>query len=124
MRRISNASRSTSGHTALASSALINAGLLTVNVSSRSVTVANNPVDLTSAEFELLLLLANEIGTVVDRETIVQQLRGFEYDGLDRSIDRRVSRLRKKLQVHSEGAEMIKTVRGKGYQLCLNPAQS
>jgi len=93
------------------------AGVLSINTANRIVTVEEKEVDLTSAEFELLLLLAQEIGQVVDRNSIVQELRGFEYDGFDRSIDRRISRLRKKLAGDS-GLELIKTIRGKGYQLC------
>ncbi|MFK8012703.1 MAG: response regulator [Marinicellaceae bacterium] len=96
---------------------IINAGELQIDSANRLVKVAEESIDLTSAEFELLLLLSQEIGQVVDRNTIVQELRGFEYDGLDRSIDRRISRLRKKLSANSKG-ELIKTVRGKGYQLC------
>jgi len=116
MRRISSVRSQADNQ--VVNSSVIEAGVLIVNVSDRSVSFAGKPVDLTSAEFELLLLLANEIDRVVDRETIVQQLRGFEYDGLDRSIDRRISRLRKKLQTSTGEAEIIKTVRGKGYQLC------
>lgn len=118
MRRISNAAPSEMSSPDQNYS-VIEAGILVINLSNRSVYVSGQLVALTSAEFELLLMLANEIGTVVNREAIVQQLRGFAYDGLDRSIDRRVSRLRKKLQSHSGVVEMIKTVRGKGYQLCL-----
>ncbi|MFB1034400.1 MAG: winged helix-turn-helix domain-containing protein, partial [Sinobacterium sp.] len=72
-----------------------------------------------AAEFELLYLLAISSGQVVTRETIVQQIRGFEYDGLDRAIDRRISRLRKKLNDDPTHPELIKTIRGKGYQLCV-----
>jgi len=97
---------------------IINAGELEIDSANRLVKVAEKSIELTSAEFELLLLLSQEIGQVVDRNTIVQELRGFEYDGLDRSIDRRISRLRKKLSANSKG-ELIKTVRGKGYQLCV-----
>ena len=96
---------------------IINAGELYIDSANRLVKVANQSIDLTSAEFELLLLLSQEIGQVVDRNSIVQELRGFEYDGFDRSIDRRISRLRKKLSANSE-TELIKTIRGKGYQLC------
>ncbi len=96
---------------------IINAGELHIDSANRLVKVAGKSVDLTSAEFELLLLLSQEIGQVVDRNSIVQELRGFEYDGLDRSIDRRISRLRKKLSANSK-TELIKTIRGKGYQLC------
>ncbi len=96
---------------------IINAGELHIDPANRVVKVGNHNVDLTSAEFELLLLLSQEIGQVVDRNVIVQELRGFEYDGFDRSIDRRISRLRKKLSADSK-IELIKTIRGKGYQLC------
>ena len=97
--------------------ALVEAGALVIDEANRHVAVEGRSVDLTSTEFELLLLLAQEIGQVVDRNTIVQELRGFEYDGLDRSIDRRISRLRKKLSGNTD-LELIKTVRGKGYLLC------
>lgn len=96
---------------------IINAGELHIDSANRVVKVGNHNVDLTSAEFELLLLLSQDIGQVVDRNVIVQELRGFEYDGFDRSIDRRISRLRKKLSADSK-IELIKTIRGKGYQLC------
>ncbi len=97
--------------------ALIEVGALVIDEANRHVTVEGRTIDLTSTEYELLRFLAQEIGQVVDRNMIVQELRGFEYDGLDRSIDRRISRLRKKLSGNTS-LELIKTVRGKGYQLC------
>ncbi len=78
----------------------------------------NNEIQLTTAEFELLHLLAQNPGKVVSRDDIVQQIRGYEYDGLDRSIDRRISRLRRTLLDDPNQPQIIKTVRGKGYQLC------
>ena len=92
---------------------------LLVDLSNRSAHLDGRHIDLTTAEFELLALLAHEAGKVVDRDIIVQRLRGFDYDGLDRSIDRRISRLRKKLQGDNDDLVIIKTIRGKGYQLCL-----
>ncbi|UTV29271.1 winged helix-turn-helix domain-containing protein [Photobacterium atrarenae] len=95
-------------------------GALSIDLTRRSVLLDSQPVDLTTAEFELLCLLAKHSGEVVTREEIVQQLRGLAYDGLDRSIDRRISRLRKALNDDTkEQAQVIKTVRGKGYQLCI-----
>jgi len=97
-------------------------GQIVINTATRAVTVNDKTCELTSAEYELLLLLAQDVGSVVERNTIVNELRGFDYDGLDRSVDRRISRLRKKLQhmqKGSNGKEMIKTIRGKGYQLCV-----
>ncbi|WP_443147332.1 winged helix-turn-helix domain-containing protein [Photobacterium sp. MCCC 1A19761] len=95
-------------------------GALKIDLTRRMVLLYGQPVELTTAEFELLCLLAKHCGEVVTREDIIQQLRGLEYDGLDRSIDRRISRLRKALQDDAkEQDQVIKTVRGKGYQLCI-----
>ena len=103
------------------SRSIIQVDKLKINLGNRSVEMDGRVISLTTAEFELLLLLAQEIGKVVDRETIVQQLRGFDYDGMDRSIDRRISRLRRKLQGGDPNqAEVIKTIRGRGYQLCVD----
>lgn len=93
-------------------------GGLTIDTSSRNVAVQGKKLSLSSAEFDLLLILAQGAGSVIEREDMVNKLRGFEYNGLDRSIDRRVSRLRKKLKAASGDVDMIKTIRGKGYQLC------
>ncbi|SJN59284.1 Transcriptional regulatory protein RstA [Vibrio gazogenes] len=93
-------------------------GPLVIDLSNRTVVLNQLPVETTTAEFELLVLLASTVGQVVSRDEILQKIRGFEYDGLDRSIDRRISRLRQKL-VLDNGKELIKTVRGVGYQLCV-----
>jgi len=61
--------------------------------------------------------LATNAGQVVTREQLVKELRGFEYDGFDRSIDLRISRLRKKLVNESTSSIEIKTIWGKGYLL-------
>lgn len=98
---------------------VIKAGDLEVNLADLTVSLSGKPISMTNAEFDLLVLLANQAGSVVDRNSIVKELRGFEYDGLDRSIDRRISRLRKKLET-ANGDSLIKTIRGKGYQLCVH----
>jgi two-component system OmpR family response regulator/two-component system response regulator RstA len=90
---------------------------LRIDVLNRAVHSHGAAIHLTTAEFDLLALLADQPGQIVSRDTIVKNLRGFEYDGLDRSIDRRISRLRKKLQDDSNEPLLIKTVRGKGYLL-------
>ena len=63
---------------------------------SRTVTINNSEMPISANEFDLLWLLASRIGSVVSRNGLIQQLRGFGYDGFDRTIDNRVSRLRKK----------------------------
>jgi two-component system response regulator RstA len=72
-------------------------------------------IDLTSAEFDLLWLLSSSAGHVLTREEIFHQLRGIEYDGQDRSIDVRVSRIRPKVGDDPINPKRIKTVRSKGY---------
>lgn len=75
----------------------------------------NERVELTSYEFDLLWLLAKHAGQTVKRETIHQQIIGREYDGLDRTVDVRISHLRRKLGDNAETPFRIKTVWGKGY---------
>lgn len=88
---------------------------LAVTRSSRTVTLGGQAVELTTSEFDLLCLLAENSGRILDRNTIYQKLKGIEYDGLDRSVDLAVSRLRKKLYDDPERAKRIKTIWGKGY---------
>lgn len=90
-------------------------GPLVVDPTRRTVTMAGTPVELTDAELDLLLVLVRRVGQVTDRDTLYRQTRGIAYDGLDRSIDLRVSRLRKKLGDHPP--RLIKSVRGVGYLL-------
>jgi two-component system response regulator RstA len=93
-------------------------GWLVVDRGRREVTVAGLPVDFTTAEFDLLWLLASRAGEPVTRDQLFEELRGIAYDGLDRSMDMRVSQLRKRLvDADPEGRDPIRTVRGVGYQL-------
>ena len=64
-----------------------------------------------------LLLLARNAGHVLSREDIFRNLRGIEYDGMDRSVDGRISKLRRKLEDSATEPTRIKTVWGKGYLL-------
>ncbi|KJR23099.1 DNA-binding response regulator [Vibrio navarrensis] len=104
--------------TATADKHELHIGPLCMNLQYRTVSLAQQPIKLTTSEFELLYLLAQRVGTIVTRDDIAQQIRGFEYDGLDRSIDRRISRLRRTLHDDPNEPKLIKTIRGKGYQLC------
>lgn len=88
---------------------------LVIDNGSRSVTLDGNLVDFTSAEYDLLWLLASNAGRILSREDIFERLRGIEYDGQDRSIDVRISRIRPKIGDDPENPKRIKTVRSKGY---------
>ena len=90
-------------------------GVLRINRSSHAVSLAGRNIVLTTNEFELLWLLAVNAGTVVSRETLYTNLRGIEYDGLDRSMDVMVSRLRKKLGDGAASPHRIKTIWAQGY---------
>lgn len=88
---------------------------LTVDSSMREAWLSGESIDLTSAEFDLLWLLSSNAGRILTREEIFNQLRGIEYDGQDRSIDVRVSRIRPKVGDDPMNPRRIKTVRSKGY---------
>lgn len=90
-------------------------GALTINRNSQTTSIDSEPVPLSSNEFDMLWFLASNAGTILDRDALVRQLRGIEYDGFDRSIDIGISRLRRKLQDNAQHPFRIKTVRGKGY---------
>lgn len=90
-------------------------GQLQLKRRAREAFLAGERVDLTSYEFDLLWMLAVHAGQTVRREEIHQQVIGRPYDGLDRTVDVRVSHLRKKLNDNTETPFRIKTVWGKGY---------
>ncbi len=92
-------------------------GALRIDRTSRRVSLGADEISLTTAEFDLLCVLAELAGTIVDRDTLRQRLRGLPYDGLDKAIDLRVSRLRRALGDDAAQPRYIKTVRGRGYLL-------
>ena len=92
-------------------------GGLTISESSQDVWLDGDHVQLTTHEFGLLCLLARNAGKVLSREDLFLKLRGIDYDGLDRSIDGRISKLRRKLGDSATEPARIKTVWGKGYLL-------
>ncbi|MDR2837294.1 MAG: winged helix-turn-helix domain-containing protein [Azonexus sp.] len=90
-------------------------GQFRISQATRTASLGDTGIDLTTAEFDLLWLLASHAGNVLSRDDLLQELRGIGFDGLDRSIDARISRLRRKLNDDPENPTRIKTVRGKGY---------
>lgn len=98
----------------------ITVGDLTIDSSRRIVEIEGANIDLTTAEFDLLWLLAKHAGEVVSRDDIYRELFEIPYDGVDRSIDLRVSRLRRRVNDDSSNPTRIKSVRGVGYILVLD----
>ena len=90
------------------------AGRLEIDAGRRSAAIAGQPIELTTGDFDILWLLASRQGSVVTRDEILRVVRGIDYDGLDRSIDARICRLRRKLHEAGGAESMIKTVRLRG----------
>lgn len=88
-------------------------GALTITPSERSVTWRGEPCVLSNTEYKLLLVLASAAGQVLSRDALLKKMRGIEFDGLDRSVDNCISKLRRRFD--DAGSERIKTVWGEGY---------
>ena len=72
-------------------------------------------IELTAGEYDLLVALVRRPRRVLNRDQLLDLTKGREASPFDRSVDVQISRLRRKLQVTPEGAEIIKTVRFGGY---------
>lgn len=90
-------------------------GALRVDPQRRSAYLNEQPVPLTTAEFDLLELLIRSRGRVLSRGNILDQVKGESWDAFDRSIDVLVSRLRQKLDDDPRQPRYVRTVRGSGY---------
>lgn len=88
-------------------------GELVIVASDRSVSWRGQPCVLSNTEYKLLLVLAESAGQVLSRDALLKKMRGIEFDGLDRSIDNSISKLRRKFD--DIDSEKIKTVWGEGY---------
>ena len=89
-------------------------GNVVLNVRGHSVTVDGRPVELTLKEFELLKLLMKNPGVVLNRDTLLGSIWGYDFDGETRTVDVHVRTLRSKL---GEKGDIIETVRGVGYKI-------
>lgn len=90
-------------------------GTLTIDPVNRQVTLSKEVIALSTGDFDLLWELATHAGTILNRDALLKTLRGVSYDGMDRSIDVAISRLRKKLHDSAIEPYRIKTIRNKGY---------
>ncbi len=82
-----------------------------------AVKLEDEIISVSTHEFDVLLLLANNVGQALSRDALVIEIRGIEYDGFDRSVDVCISRLRRKLGDDANTPKRIKTLRGTGYLL-------
>jgi DNA-binding response OmpR family regulator len=90
-------------------------GTLEIDRDARSVSVADRMCELTSYQFDLLVVLAERAGRVLSRDQIMEAVRGRELDAFDRSIDVHVGRIRAAIEENAKAPKRILTVRGVGY---------
>ncbi len=90
---------------------------ITLDRDSREVLVANNPIDLTPSEFDLLAALISKPGRVFSRLDLLDVIQGVRYEGYERTIDTHVKNLRSKIEKDPRKPRYIETVYGVGYRL-------
>ncbi|WP_462158130.1 response regulator transcription factor [Pseudoalteromonas sp. GB56] len=105
-------------------SQLVQLGDLTINKASRSAYLCGIQVKLSRHEFDVLWLLALNKNHSVSRDYLFVNITGKPYDGMDRTIDGRISRLRKKINSIPESDCKIKTLWGQGYMLSVESASA
>jgi len=90
-------------------------GPFVLETSGRRLMRDGQEVPLTSAEFDLLSAFLARPNRVLSRDSLVDVLKGYSRDPFDRSIDNRVTRLRRKIETDAAAPAYIRTVRGEGY---------
>jgi DNA-binding response OmpR family regulator len=89
---------------------------LEIDLAGRDVRLEGHPVPLTPKEFDLLVVLARNRGRVFGRETLLQQVWGYDYLGDSRTVDVHIQRLRSKLEPDPRHPRYLLTVHGIGYK--------
>ena len=90
-------------------------GRLQIDLAARQARLDGRPCDLTSHQFELLVVLARAAGRVLSRDQIMDALKGHPLEAFDRSIDVHVSRIRAVIEDDPKNPQRVLTVRGAGY---------
>lgn len=93
----------------------LNFGKLVIDSKNRTASYRSEPLHLSTGDFDLLWELASHAGEILSRDHLLRKLRGIDYDGLDRSMDVAISRLRRKLADDPDDPRKIKTIRHRGY---------
>lgn len=109
--------RSQVDHQVVAESDVIKVQNVVIDDNKKVVTRDNQILTLTPREYELLLYFAHRIGRVIDRETILTAVWGYEFTGESRMVDMHISNLREKIETNPKSPQLLKTVRGFGYTL-------
>lgn len=99
-------------------------GLLVIDEDRHQVSVTGQSVELTPTEWGLLVALARVPGRVYSRYELINRVRGYEFEGYERTIDSHVKNLRHKLEPDPAKPQIVQTVLGAGYRLGVSRDQS
>jgi DNA-binding response OmpR family regulator len=94
-------------------------GALVIDEPRREATVRDEVVDLTPTEWGILIALATVPGRVYSRLELINRVRGYEFEGYERTIDSHVKNLRRKIESDPANPQIVRTVLGGGYRLGL-----
>jgi DNA-binding response OmpR family regulator len=94
-------------------------GTLIIDEPRRQVTVRGSATDLTPTEWGVLVALATVPGRVYSRFELINRVRGYEFEGYERTIDSHVKNLRRKIEEDPGNPQIVQTVLGSGYRLGL-----
>lgn len=94
-------------------------GVMIIDESRRQVTVRGSAADLTPTEWGVLVALATVPGRVYSRFELINRVRGYEFEGYERTIDSHVKNLRRKIEEDPGNPQIVQTVLGSGYRLGL-----
>lgn len=89
---------------------------VTLNLQQHTIAVRGQEVHLTPTEFRLLAALVSEPGRVFSSSQLVERALGYDYDGMDRTVDVHVLNLRRKIELDPNHPQYVRTVYGVGYK--------
>ncbi len=92
-------------------------GMLVIDEVRHDLILRGRPVELTPTEWALLVALASVPGRVFSRAELINRLRGYEFDGYERTVDSHVKNLRRKIELDPHEPVIVETVLGAGYRL-------
>lgn len=92
-------------------------GPLIMDEKGHRVTVGESDIKLTPIEYQLLKIMMSEPDRVFTRSDFILRIQGYNYNGYDRTVDNHIKNLRKKINKHTSGREMIHTIFGVGYKI-------
>ena len=95
---------------------LLIVGEIQANLATYQVEIAGTPIVLTPKEFELLIYFMRRKNHVVDRDTLLNQIWNFDFDGQTRIVDVHISHLREKIEPNPKKPQYLLTIRGFGYK--------